>query len=219
MNKIDRRKKSLLILECDSDKLSQQNLALGEELRNQARLCFPKNPVTLIRSYREADLSETLADLFNTKQLYRNIIVIGHSNHNGLQLSADRFVGWKGATNWLHPFEPHRIILLACEAGKWLPCSALFDKIPTLKEIFGSPILADKNQQYIILARVLHILGAKKEDRELNRLLQLGNFFLIKGIIFNRTRAEYERGGDEEGSLWTGLAEPLIEQIIKEWRR
>lgn len=215
MNKIDRRRKALLILECDSGKLTQQNLALGEEMLNQAKMFFPQNLVSLVKSYNEADLAETFAGLFSTGQFFRNVVIIGHSNRSGLKLSSDRFVSWEGTANWINPFQPHRVILLACEAGRWFSCAALFDNIPTLREIFGSPVSADKNQQYIILARVLHILSAKKEDRELNKLLQLGNFLFTKGVMFSRTRAEYERGVNGEGDFWAGLAEPIIEQLIK----
>lgn len=215
MKKIDRRRKPLLILECDSDKLTQQNLAMGGELRSHAKLAFPRNPIDFVQSYSEADLLEKLVALLETKQLYKNIVIIGHSNRSGLQISADRFNKWEGVADWIKLFEPHRVILLACEAGQWLPCAALFDSISTLKEIFGSPLPAHKNQQYIVLLRVLHILGASKEDSDLIRLMQFGNFLLTKGVMFRQTRAEYERGGDEEGKIWTDLAEPLLKQIME----
>lgn len=215
MDKIDRRRKALLILECDSYKLTQQNLALGGELLKHVKLVFPQNPVDFVPSYSEANLLEKLAALSVTGQQYRNIVIIGHSNRGGLKISADRFVGWDGAANWIGAFNPRRLILLACEAGRWLPCAALFDNISTLEEIFGSPISAHKNQQYIVLLRVLHILGASKEDPDLIRLMQLGNFLLTKGIMFRQTRIEYERDGGEEGEIWTGLAEPLLNQIME----
>jgi len=198
MTKIDRWRKPLLIQECDGATLDRQNLALGKELQNYVKLFFPQNPVTLIRSDTEAELSKAMAELFETGQSCRNIIVIGHSNRGGLKISADRFVQWEAVANWLVPFDPQRIILIACDAGRWLPCAALFEGIPTLKEIFGSPIPAHKDQKYIVLARVLHLLGAKREDVDFIRLLQLGNFLFTKGVMFRRTRSEYEQGGDEE---------------------
>ena len=217
VNKIDRRRKALLIVECDSAKLALQNLALGNNLQNAVKLGFPQNPINLISSYAEADLLEELRTLYETGKPYRNIIIIGHSNQNGLQISSDRFINWEGVANWFKPFEPHRIILIACNAGRWLPCAALFDGIPTLKEIFGSPVPASKNQAYIVLLRILHILGVKKEDNELVRLMQVGNFFATQGLMFRRTRVEYENGGSGEGIIWT-FAEPIIDQLIKSLR-
>ncbi len=214
MNRIDRRRKSLLILECDSNKLKEQNLALGSELQSQTKLFLPRNPVELVGTTSEAYLLETFAALFKEGRQYKNIVIIGHSNSSGLQLFADRFVGWEGLANWINPFDPQRVILLACQAGQWLPCAALFNGIPKLNEIFGSPILANRDQRLIVLGKLLHILGSKKEDANLNQLMQLGNFLITRGIMFSRSRAEYERGGDESGEFWTRLAEPFINQII-----
>ena len=213
MNKIDRRRKALLIVECDSSKLTRQNLALGNVLRDWVKLAFPHNPVDLVQSYTEADLLEELRKLHDIGKPYRNIVIIGHSNQSGLQISSDRFVSWKGVANWFEQFEPHRIILIACNAGRWLPCAALFDGISALKEIFGSPIPASKDQGYVVLFRVLNILGAKKEDRDLIHLMQVGNFLMTKGLMFSRTRREYERGGSAEGTVWT-MVEPIINHLI-----
>lgn len=213
--KIDRRKKTILILECDSQKLSDQNLALGEELQHQIELFFPTNLITMVRSYNEADLLKSLGELAQTEQKYGTVIIIGHSNREGLKISADRAFTWEATGNWIKPFAPKQAILLACQGGRWLPCASLFDAVLTLDEIIGSPILANKNQKHAVLAAALHILGAKKKDRELDQVIKLGNLLLTKGIMFSRTRTEYECGGDEEGVIWSEIAEPLIEQIFK----
>jgi len=218
MSKIDRRRKTVLILECDSDKLRQQNLDVGAELRDQINLVFPRNLVELVSASTEGDLLESFAELSRTKQSYRTIIIIGHSNRHVLALSADRPVGWRSVGNWISTFRPHRVILLACEAGRWLPCAAVFDSIPSLDVIFGSPLPASKQQQLVVLARVLHILGARKEDVGLNRLLQWANFALTGGVMFTRTRKEYENGGNEEGEIWTNALEPFIEEIASRFR-
>lgn len=190
--KIDRRRKAVLILECDSDKLTQQNLALGDDLQKVVKQFFPKNPIHIIKSCAEADLLESVAALCKTGQLCRNIIVIGHSNRRGLKISADRFISWEGVANWINPFEPHRVILLACEAGHHLPCTALFGAIPMLKEIFASPVTAHKNQQYIVFGKVLHVLGTKKENLLLNQVMQLGNIIFTRGVMLSRSRENYE---------------------------
>jgi hypothetical protein len=218
MNKIDRRRKGVLILECDSDKLSQDDLALGIELLEYAQSFFPRNPIDLVQSFSEADLLENLAALFEAKQSYKNVVIIGHSNREGLKLSTDRFISWEGVANWISPFAPHRIMLLACEGGRWLPCSALFDGIPSLKEIFGSPIPVYKDQRYSVLVRVLYILGVKKEDPDFLSLLQFANLLLTKGLMVQKTRSEYEDEGFEEGTIWNDLTESFITEFFKQLR-
>ncbi len=92
MSKIDRRRKPLLILECDSNKLDQQNLALGSDLRNYVKLFFPQNPINFIRSDSEAELLKAMAEFFEAEQSCKNVVIVGHSNKSGLKISADRFV-------------------------------------------------------------------------------------------------------------------------------
>lgn len=204
-----------LILECDHEKLSSQNLALGRDLAEQVKLFFPTNPVELIESEAESDLLEEFGEICRNGRQFKRVIIIGHSDVNGLQLCADRFITWDGLAEWIKPFDPQQVILLACEAGRWLPCAALFNGIPTLKEIFGSPIFANKNQRLVVLGKVLHILGAQKEDKNLNKLMQFGNFLLTKGLMFSRTRSEYKNSGDEEGEFWNQIIEPFLNDFIQ----
>lgn len=217
MKKIDRRRKSVLIVECDSAKLERQNLALGHQLYAAVKLAFSRNPVELVRADTRADFLKRLGELNETGQLYRRIVIIGHSNKKGLQLTADTFSEWSAVASWFGPFDPHCIILIACEAGRWLPCAALFKGIPGLKEIYGSPVPAHKDQAMIVLGLVLHALKAKKIDKGLIRLMQAGNLLMTKGVMFRNTRRDYEQGGDMEGALWHA-AEPLIDEFIKRLR-
>jgi hypothetical protein len=217
-NKIDRRRKGVLIVECDSAKLERQNLALGHQLHAAVKLAFPRNPVELARADTRADLLKRLGTLAETGQRYRSIVIIGHSNRNGLQLTSDMFFEWGAVARWFGPFDPHRIILIACEAGRWLPCAALFNGIPCLKEIYGSPVPTYKDQALFVLVLVLYALGAKQTDRALLQLMQAGNLLITKGLMFRNTRRDYERGGDAEGALWSA-AEAFIDALMKGLRR
>ncbi len=215
---VDRRRKPVLILECDSDTLASQNLAVGVELSAWLEVFFPRNPLHLLQSRTRADLLKEFAALKQSGQSFGNVVVIGHSNRSGLKINADDFITWEAVGGWLELFDPRRLFLLACEAGQWLPCAALFKKLPKLDEIVGSPVPANKEQQYFILASVLHQLDAKQADSELIKMLQIGNFLLNKGVMFRQTRTTYERGGREQGEIWTHIAEPLIDQILKKLR-
>ncbi len=218
MNRIDRRRKGVLIVECDSARLERQNLALGHQLYAAVKLAFSRNPVELARADTQADLLKRLGELAETCQRYRSIVIIGHSNREGLQIAADTFAEWGAVANWFGPFDPHRIILIACEAGRWLPCAALFKGIPHLKEIYGSPVPAHKNQALFVLGLVLHALEAETMDKGLIQLMQAGNFLMTKGLMFRNTRRDYGRGGDAEGALWSA-AEPLIDAFMKGLRQ
>lgn len=184
-------------------------MALGEGLQNQIKIFFPKNPTFLIKSYSEANLLKEMAELYEAKSSWRNIVIIGHSNKHEIKIASDRSVSWEALANWIEGFDPRRIILLACEAGRWLPCSALFNNLDDLDEIFGSPIPAYKDQQYAVLAQIAHILGVSKQSPDLTSLIQMGNFLLTKGIMFKHTRKDYERTSDQYGEVWTGFEDIL----------
>ena len=216
--KIDRRRKPILILECNSDQLVRENLSVGKELSIWLEAIFPRNRLTLVEVQTRAQLLEEFAALKELKHFYGDVIVIGHSNRCGLQINADEFIKWEAVGNWLELFEPQHLFLLACEAGRWLPCAALFEKLSDLKEIIGSPVPASKQEQYFILAAALHRLDAKKADPKLLTFLQAANFLQNKGVMFRQTRAEYKRGGQEQGAVWTEIGEPLIDRFVKLWR-
>jgi len=188
---IDKRRKAVLILECDSDTLSQQGLGLGKELFEVLRNTFPKNPLRLIRSRSLAGLLKSLAETVETGQKYATIIIVGHSSRNQLQISNDASFAWHSVAAFVSPFEPMRLILLACEAGREFPCVRVFENLPRLKEIFASPIFVAKNQIYLVIAKTLHVLGARREDFTLNQVMQVGNFVLTRGIMFHYKRTEF----------------------------
>jgi hypothetical protein len=212
-NYIDGRRKALLIIECGSLKLSSQGLALGDGLQSSVQLAFPRNTVDQIKSYETHDLLEKLGKLRGKGKPYRDIVVIGHSNEQGLQISSDRFDDWPVIANWIEPFKPHRIFLIACHAGRWLPCASLFNGIPTLKEIFGSPVPANRDQVYFVMSLVLHRLGAKKIDAEFVKLMQGINLLTTQGLMFSRTRREYEQDGVVDGVFWT-ITDRILSQIV-----
>jgi len=193
--------------------LAQQDLAVGDQLQTMVKLAFPRNRVELVRTDTEANLLKRMGEIAEGGQRYRDIVIIGHSNRNGLRLTSDKFYEWPAVAGWFSLFGPHRIILIACEAGRWLPCAALFDGLPDLKEIFGSPVPAHKDQMWVVLGRVLYALGARKTDSKWIQLMQAGNFLMTKGLMFRNTRRDYERGGTMEGEGWTE-AERFLDHIM-----
>lgn len=203
--KIDRRRKSLLILECDSSRLEGQNMALGNELATTVKTFFGTNPIELVRANQTSSLLDSLAELAEKAQSYSTLVVIEHSSERGIVLTSDGSVGWNEFVNWISPFSPRKIVLVACKAGTWMPCRALFQGLPDLKEIFASPILVGKDQKYLVFARILHILGAKKEDGNLNLLMQAVNFFATGGLMLRRTRKDFEYYGGDEGLNWNWI--------------
>ena len=210
---IDKRRKAVLILECDSAKLAQQGLAFGDLLHESIGQGFRKIPITVLKVFDLEKLLEDLADLYRTGQKYRTVILIGHSNRKGLQIAEDMFLDWKAVANFFPLFEPNRIIALACEAGRWQPCAAIFGSLPTLKEIFASPLPADKSQAAIVVGKTIHVLGLSREDTRLNNLMQIVNFALTGNVMIHHTRKEFEDANDEDRKVWDEVVEPTLDVL------
>lgn len=210
--KPDRRRKSVLIVECDSNKLTSQNLAIGKSIYQSIQDIFPKNPILFLQINEVLELSEKLAIAKQNNQKFRHIIIIGHSNKNGLALTSNCFSGWEAIGRWFELFSPVQIIFLACEAGNWQACVTLFESIPTLKEIFASPVTADLSQQYAVIMKTVFALEppkGKKVSSLIVKLMQVVNFSFTKGIFFHYTRDEYERSTHRDMQLWTGFESTL----------
>lgn len=156
---------------------------MAAEAAVTARLFSPGTPVEVVRTSTEANLLEQLSRLAAADKLFNHVLVIGHSNQDGIRLTEDRRTTWAGLGRWLEPFKPRRLALIACEAGLGAPVRALFEEIETLNDIYASPFVARKDQMEIFKILMPYLLSAKAVDSTLIALGQLGNLAATGGWI------------------------------------
>ena len=107
---------SLLILHLDSAKLQSDGLHLT------GPAAFASTWAGLgMRAEVEAidgtDLQNLLRQLWNLAENGREfdvVVVVGHSNADGIRISADMFADWEAFAGYLRPFAPRRLLLVAC---------------------------------------------------------------------------------------------------------
>ncbi len=136
------------------------------------------------------------------------ICVVGHSNMTGIAVTgsgAADSMSWTKSAAFLAPLQPKRVALIACQAGAWLPSKALFDGLPTLMELYGSPLLTNEQQMTILKVLVPLLLAGVQVDPELLRVAQVANFALTRGVLFRQTRAEFRRSDASEDLARIGL--------------
>jgi len=195
MKVIDKRRKQVLIIECDSRTLELDNLAIGDEIKNALLVAFPRNGIDLIRANDKSDFDRELDVILRKyKNPCKTIILIGHSNVSGIKLTSNIFMGWSELGSILEPFAPEKLVFLACRAGDIKACEILFDNIPTLQQIFASPVNIPKSQQHIVIQKVLYTLLAQKENPLLVNVMQTVNAIATKEWMFCRTREEHKYG-------------------------
>jgi hypothetical protein len=77
---IDKRKRKLLVIECNTPKLKAQSLSFSEALIQTASLVLPNSLIHLIR-IKDKELTPTqFAEAKQISDRFSSIAIIGHSN-------------------------------------------------------------------------------------------------------------------------------------------
>ncbi len=182
----------LLILECDADKLVRQNLSVANELHQITHLMPAKitKEVAFINSASE--LQDKFIDYKKSYSSIKLIVVIAHSNREVISVAPDMLLTWEAFARWVLPFNPQKMIFVACEAGQFPSTRTLFDEIPKLKKIYASPLKTSKAHAEVIKLLVPYILLAKKLDNDVIQIGSLLNFFKTGGVILQCSRRNTE---------------------------
>ncbi|MBI4591000.1 MAG: hypothetical protein HY725_19410 [Candidatus Rokubacteria bacterium] len=202
-----------MILECDPATLIAQSSSVAARLENIVETFIPKARVFRVGATALASLGLGLARCAEACSRCDVIVIVGHSNISELKLTADDVVTWDALARWLEPLRPTRIVLVACEAGRWLAAGPLFKGIPTLKEVYGSPVLVTERQAAAINALVLYLLSGRRLKVGDLKIAQAVNFLITRGILIRRTRADPRRPAFIESAAWT-IGEEALKALL-----
>lgn len=196
---------SVLILECDPAKLAAQSLTSARQLDRIVATVVPSaQRYPIAATCRQALLSQ-LAQCKEECGKVDVVVICGHSNKDKLCLTADWRAPWNEVAQWIAPFSPKSVVLVACQAGRWLPSKALFDGVLTLREIYGSPASLTDQQAILVQLLVPYLLSNGRLKTDVSRMLQFANFALTRGVIFRQTRREFQQSAPAGGLVWTGI--------------
>lgn len=191
---------SLLILECDANKLKVKSLAVADELNAVVRLLPASLTVELASINAAADLTERFVDYARQYSAIKLIVVIAHSNREVISIAPDLVLQWHAFGRWVEKFKPKQMVFVACESGQFPSTRTLFDLMPSLRVIYASPIKTTKEQAEIIKLLVPYLLLSKSQDPQLIRFFQVINFLRNGSIILRCSRRRGE---------WTSLLQFL----------
>jgi hypothetical protein len=202
------RTPSILIVECDSATLRSQAISMAADLERIVRTVVPSATIRLVSATSQESLLSGLGRCKEECGGFDNVAIVGHSNRRGLRLAPGLSVPWDKLGLWIEPFRPKRAILVACEAGGWLPSEALFNGIRTLREIYGSPVVTTEKQAASVTVLVPYLMLDNRLPRDI-LAVHLVNFALTGGVIFRHTRKQFQKAGPVEAAVWTGWEEIL----------
>ncbi len=112
-----------------------------------------------------ANLQRQLQELAEAGEKYDVILMVGHSNADGLRVASDHFAGWSELAAYVHLFDPRRMILIACKAGVWPAACDLFTALPRLEHIYACPVNASKDLAAILIATALMAIDGALPSR------------------------------------------------------
>ena len=196
----------LLVLECQEQKLAGQTLDFGSKIVPFLKALFPTKRIVLVPTSSRSELGSSLAEALEKYGRFRSVLVVGHSNAMGLQLTNDYFCTWPAVGQWLTKFEPEFLFLAACEAGRFEAVRSLFAPVPSLREVYASPIQFYAGQSAPLVGLIASVLKDRKIDSEASSFMRTLNYALTGGQIFRWRRGEVGKGEELSGKLWDSLA-------------
>lgn len=211
-----RRKKppSLLVLQLDSEKLRADGLLMSD-------LAAFVGVVTMLASGATVVIKETttlrhlldeLGELAREGHRFDVIVAVGHSNHTGIRLASDKFAEWGEFAGYIKPFEPRRLMLVACQAGRWPAASILFKKLPMLRRIFASPVNASKDLATLMIGVVPYLVEVKAPPGSVVFKAQ-GWFMALTG---GQVRHWMRKDKDDPAGLLLDFASQKAHPVIQE---
>ncbi len=199
----------LLIIECDSRKLTADGLNLGSAFGQLAKTVFPGKNIAVVQTSTEQQLQEDLAEVFQKFGRFRSILLVGHSNETGLVLTGDGLRSWDVVGNWLKVFDPEFCFLAACRAGNSGAVRNLFKPVPSLRQIYASPSALYKNQVTPLALLIGMLLKDGRIDEDQSGALRLANYALTGGQLYRWRRADTGPGEEIKATILDTVASLL----------
>lgn len=200
----------MLLLECAASTLAADEITFAGDLNS---FLVGRCPLARIAHVKATSWSQLVFDYFlhRAKSSHFDIVtVVGHSNMAEIQVAEDRGLSWYEFGSHLSDFTPKTIFLIACEGARRLPSDALFETIPTLMEIYGSPTLTTQQEMAIVAPLIITLLEGKVIGNLQGLIAQIANLVAEKGLLWRRTRDGYKTATPQSKFL-----ETLFEEALK----
>jgi hypothetical protein len=196
----------LLVLECQQEKLAGEALDFGSRIVPVLKALYPKKRIALVPTSTYRDLAPSLAGIFVEHGPFRSVLIVGYSNNVGTRLTNGAFCTWSSAGLWITKFEPQILFFAACEAGRSDGVRGLFESIPTLREVYASPVQLCAEQSTPLAALIVLTLKGPAVNSDASSVVRTLIFAITGGQIFRWRRGELGDGQELTGKLWDSVA-------------
>lgn len=211
-----RAPQSLLILHLDAGQLRIDGLHLGEVAQFAGALSKVALSATVLieDTTSTSHLHETLARLATEKKKFDVVVVVAHSNAQGIRVASDLFVTWDAFARYFKPFQPRRLLLVACKAGRWDAGEALFVTMPMLRRIFACPVNASKDFGALMLFAVPYVVAERRPKDQHVTWSQIASI-AVTGRQLREWRRTTDKGNPDSATfdMIADLADPLAREV------
>jgi hypothetical protein len=219
----------LLIIECDSANLAADRLNLGSlfyQLLNHeiAKMFLAKKTVALLKTSTKSTLNEQFAEVLHTYGRFRAVLIVGHSNAEGIRIASDEWFEWGVLGKWLAPLRPEMIFLAACEAGKSVAVRNLFEPLKeTLRDVYACPVKLHSVQAASFAVLIARLLWTDEIDENELIASQFINYIGTGGQIYHWRYGETGPGAEIPGELWDDFGKAFdfgkwdLQRRIDDW--
>jgi hypothetical protein len=192
----------------------QQGLDFGSRVSTLCSLPFHKKRIVTAKAYSRDELCRTLGETLRSHDRFRTVLIVGHSNECGLQLTPDEFYDWKAVGEWLKPFQPEFLLLMACRAGRSSAVRPLFQQIRSLREVYASPVAFFSDQTHPLAGLLAALVKNRKVNESWLRVLQASGYLLNDTLLYQWKRGETLRAGNLEHAAWDFLGDMFDRRSI-----
>ncbi len=210
------KRPSLLVLHVDANKLRADGLHFETAARITAGLVSAglNANVAIEDAATLSELLSNLAPLAEAKRTFDVIVIVGHSNETGIRLDATNFVQWSVFAQYLKPFKPRRLLLVACRAGRWDAGEALFTTLRNLRRIYASPVNVSKDFASLMMFAVPYVVAERAPKKHHVTWAQVAAIGVTGRQLREWTRVA-DRGNPRSGiyDVFADALDPIAREV------
>lgn len=155
--------------------------------------------VTRLRVRSESDLE--MARILAPLARYDAVLLLAHGSVTEVEATDNRSLQWAEVAKMLAPIEPRALLAISCWAASSGPARALFEGIPSLAMIGGSPTLLSVRHAELAFIELVAAAFGLSMPREVSALASMYNAAETGGVVGWRRRETFEAASDDDHLL------------------
>ena len=109
------------------------------------------------------------------RRTFKVVVIVAHGDAHGVCIASDLYTTWEGLSAYLKPIRAGRVLLIACQSGRYDGVNKLFGGVPSLRRVFASPLDVDRKTAELLLLLVPYLVANRSPAFSRVRRAQLAD--------------------------------------------